>query len=1012
MDTSQQTTLPTERLGLFKRIVTHCVLVVFTITSVAPSAQAFAGGPGIMSGLQAGAGSNAAPESDEARYAAFFQRAREEVGAIAGKADKYGRLPSAARQEAASQNLGDLLDELDDIQTSIEDGFDDVGKLVRAKKLPKTIRARQDAALSAVTGEFEAMRRDIRQVRTEKDAKKRKSLAEGLYRRLDVNRFERSQQEFNPAELPNSALKPDKSNAPRVTEEAFISAGLVGNPIYRVAQAGGYNIASLPGANDPAFLAATDEVVLTDDIRAKATELGNEPVRIYEWVRNNVQWAPTWGAIQDASHTLSSQRGNAFDIASLTIALLRAAGYPARYVHGTIDVPEAAFRNWAGGFTNINAAMEFASSGGIPLGPVTAAGKVTKVRMEHIWVEAAIDFLPSHGTRNREADTWVAIDPSFKRLDLHQGLDLAQVSGLNAQAVATDFFNSGAVNQADGSLTGTNPAIIQNARSQAVSQAQQYISTNLPNATFADVFGSLSIVQAPITSLPSGLPNKVVVVGARYGTLPTSLQQRITFAFGKDVTGEPIDPQTFAWPKLNNHLVTLSFRAASAADDAALRALLPSGDITDLNQLPTSIPGYLVNVIPELKVDGAVVVSGSAMALGAEMTFVFNPVFAGRGTKEFSYKLPAGSFLSVAVFAGSINPTRIQIANSALAQSRGILESGDQQAIRGLTRDQLLMQPFYSGLLAYYSQYTSMGFFTAKQLGGRHQLAAGVGSFGYEPKTDYLFGVPRSVRPGGAAMNIPIVNIVGADGEDGSIRRKATVQLGVLSSLLENAVPEQLFTSQTSTANAISAVKALQIAAAAGQRIFEITQANQAAALPQVSHNAQTMDEIRAAIAAGKTVITHSNDVSVPGWTGAGYVIMDPETGSAAWKIGGGANGGFVTGLIIGAVLVLAIALLPLGGTFLAAGELIGLMAVGEGILGIALSMATTFALYFSHESQAYRDCLIAGIGAVLIALSVASLFLPFLLPALAMTYAILGAAVGVSSIFIPNDSPLRCVTS
>jgi transglutaminase-like putative cysteine protease len=66
---------------------------------------------------------------------------------------------------------------------------------------------------------------------------------------------------------------------------------------------------------------------------------GTNPVAIYNWARNNVQWQPTWGAIQDASHTLSSQTGNASDIASLTISLLRASGIPARYVHGTIDVP-------------------------------------------------------------------------------------------------------------------------------------------------------------------------------------------------------------------------------------------------------------------------------------------------------------------------------------------------------------------------------------------------------------------------------------------------------------------------------------------------------------------------------------------------------------------------------------------------------------------------------------------------------------------------------------------------
>jgi len=34
--------------------------------------------------------------------------------------------------------------------------------------------------------------------------------------------------------------------------------------------------------------------------------------------------------------------------------------------------------------------------------------------------------------------------------------------------------------------------------------------------------------------------------------------------------------------------------------------------------------------------------------------------------------------------------------------------------------------------------------------------------------------------------------------------------------------------------------------------------------------------------------------VSVPGYTGAGYIIFDPLTGDGAYKISGGGNGGFL----------------------------------------------------------------------------------------------------------------------
>jgi hypothetical protein len=69
-----------------------------------------------------------------------------------------------------------------------------------------------------------------------------------------------------------------------------------------------------------------------------------------------------------------------------------------------------------------------------------------------------------------------------------------------------------------------------------------------------------------------------------------------------------------------------------------------------------------------------------------------------------------------------------------------------------------------------------------------NHLAAGVGSFGYEPTVGLFFGVPRSIKVGGAALNIPIVNTVGYDGADANGKRNFTTELGVLASTLSAAL--------------------------------------------------------------------------------------------------------------------------------------------------------------------------------------------------------------------------------
>lgn len=173
-----------------------------------------------------------------------------------------------------------------------------------------------------------------------------------------------------------------------------------------------------------------------------------------------------------------------------------------------------------------------------------------------------------------------------------------------------------------------------------------------------------------------------------------------------------------------------------------------------------------------------------------------------------------------------------------------------------------------------------------------YMLAGGTGSFGYEPAVDYFFGVPRSVNPGGVVLNKPIINVVGTDNNDAEAEKNYTLQIGMISSALEHATPEVMFADGGNTGEGISAVRAIQKAALQGQHIYRLTAANLADALPNVYHDPDAISEIRNAVNSGKEVVTHTDAVQVPGWSGAGYLIIDPETGAGAYKIAGGANGG------------------------------------------------------------------------------------------------------------------------
>ena len=145
---------------------------------------------------------------------------------------------------------------------------------------------------------------------------------------------------------------------------------------------------------------------------------------------------------------------------------------------------------------------------------------------------------------------------------------------------------------------------------------------------------------------------------------------------------------------------------------------------------------------------------------------------------------------------------------------------------------------------------------------------------------------------------------------------------------MEHAVPEQFWVdksqcrytdeqgqiknpTQQDCAQAVSAVKAIAIAQAQGQKIYTINQSNAATALPKLPVGGTVGQEIQSAVQAGKEVTVHEKPISAHGFMGYGYTITDPETGAGAYLIEGKGNGAIIIALI-GAILgILAIVLAP-----------------------------------------------------------------------------------------------------
>lgn len=98
--------------------------------------------------------------------------------------------------------------------------------------------------------------------------------------------------------------------------------------------------AEIASAQD--FLAPTLDANSADpELIAKAAELGNDAEQIFAFVRDEVGSEVYRGSLRGARGTLWSEAGNALDKSSLLVALLRAAGVPARYAQGALSEAQA-----------------------------------------------------------------------------------------------------------------------------------------------------------------------------------------------------------------------------------------------------------------------------------------------------------------------------------------------------------------------------------------------------------------------------------------------------------------------------------------------------------------------------------------------------------------------------------------------------------------------------------------------------------------------------------------------
>jgi RHS repeat-associated protein len=198
---------------------------------------------------------------------------------------------------------------------------------------------------------------------------------------------------------------------------------------------------------------AVDADFATEEIAALARGLGHDPLRIFNFVRNNVRYEHYYGSKKGAALTLLERSGNDFDQCSLLVSLLREAAVvntsigAITYQYGTMFIPlDAETQRDSEHWLGIADASMFARatySGGWPhmSGADRSVYWTNGVTLARVCVAANL------------AGTSVTFDPSFKGHTETVGININEASGYNQAALLLAASGSSTATQ----VSGMNP---------------------------------------------------------------------------------------------------------------------------------------------------------------------------------------------------------------------------------------------------------------------------------------------------------------------------------------------------------------------------------------------------------------------------------------------------------------------------------------------------------------------------------------------------------------------------
>lgn len=870
------------------------------------------------------------------------------------------------------ERLKELRDAFTGENLKVERHFAEVDSLVASRDLPGEIRARQQSLARGYRAKYVRLRAELDAVLATWESSSPSTMeldrALGF---LEENAPRSPRSRLDPKHLPFRSLRVERPVEPGTGFAARAAAAPDG---------------SGAGAGDeptPEDFNETVEVQFTPEIRKLADDLGRSPVRIMNWVRNNIEFVPTWGSIQGAQLCLETHRGNSFDTASLLIALLRVSGIAARYQMGTIEVPAAELMNWAGGFENVDAAASFVASAGTPcvVRRADAAGEVQSVRLDHVWVRAFVDYIPSRGaTQCGPGDTWVEMDAGYKQYEFTKPLDIEAAIPSGFQALVDELGSKAVVDPVTGSVTGIDTQAMEQWARRTLEERRAFLTGQQPEPLVSQIVGARRIVRQDLPILSIAPPYGVLRRESALAAVPESLRHRFTLELGTSEGSADLLRLSASLAELGTKDILVLYRPASEMEGKLVADLLAAGAA-----LPSSI-----RVTPQLNVADEIV-TGPPIGIGSRVHIRYAFESPTVSTPPVLNEMAAGEAAAVGLDLQGVPAAKLQGLMKKADDLRQALQGPDPRADGADFARSVLS----ANVMSWFAMVDAQTELASRVSGVAMARYPSAGMFSFKLRVSSAFGAAVSASSDGMGMDIDR-DIVISEARDGDREKSATLsfRLGTLGSSMEAEIPIGLLATQDGPVRGVSTMHALRLANDQGIPVHRIDGTNASSVLERLAYSAEDLEQVRAAVSFGLEVRIPERPVEFEGQKLVAMVVHDASTGSASFLIGG-SNGALVLAAVaaaltaavlvgVGLVLGAAVAIPFLTGVLLAVASGLSLAAVVTTIfdpngLGqfVDLCVLNAFVLY-----------LVIGLllmAMIPIALGPVVIFLAFLLLAIAM---------------------------